>query len=175
MLTAIIAGERSPKALAEMARGVMRRKIARLEEALECSFFTPEHAFILAMMLGNIGHYTVQVEILDEKIAALCEPYERQIAQLDGIPGFGITAAQDLIAEIGTDMSAFPTAGSHLRECVTSLSWSCGFNSRRPLIFPAAQTIRESLDCPSPAFVQAYENAGGFQRLVHNSSQVAAD
>ena len=108
---AILAGERSPKVLAEMARGVMRRKIARLEEALDCSFFTPEHAFILAMMLDNIDHYTAQIAVLDEKIAALCEPYERQIAQLDTIPGFGITAAQDLIAEIGTDMSAFPTAG----------------------------------------------------------------
>ena len=41
----------------------------------------------------------------------MCEPYERQIEQLDGIPGFGVTTAQDLIAEIGVDMSAFPTAG----------------------------------------------------------------
>ena len=89
----------------------MRRKIARLEEALDCSFFTAEHAFILQMMLGNIDHLTAQIAVLDEKIAALCEPYERQVAQLDGIPGFGITAAQDLIAEIGIDMSAFPTAG----------------------------------------------------------------
>src|SRR6266699_2946315 len=103
--------ERCEKVLAEMARGVMRRKIARLEEALDCSFFTPEHAFILQMMLGNIDHLTAQVAVLDEKIAALCEPYERQVAQLDGIPGFGVTAAQDLIAEIGVDMSAFPTAG----------------------------------------------------------------
>ncbi len=111
MLRAIIAGERRPNVLAEMARGVMRRKIARLEEALDCSFFTPEHAFILQMMLGNIDHLTAQVAVLDEKITALCEPYERQVAQLDGIPGFGVTAAQDLIAEIGVDMSAFPTAG----------------------------------------------------------------
>ena len=111
MLRAVIAGERNPKVLAEMARGVMRRKIARLEEALDCSFFTPEHAFILQMMLDNIDHYTAQIAVLDKRIAVLCEPYERQIAQLDGIPGFGVTAAQDLIAEIGVDMSAFPTAG----------------------------------------------------------------
>ena len=94
-----------------MARGVMRRKIARLEEALDCSFFTPEHAFILEMMLDSIDHLTAQIAVLDERIAVLCEPYERQVAQLDGIPGFGVTAAQDLIAEIGIDMSAFPTAG----------------------------------------------------------------
>jgi transposase len=111
MLRAVIAGERSAKALAQMARGVMRRKIARLEEALDCSFFTPEHAFILQMMLDSIDQLTAQIAVLDERIAALCEPYERQIAQLDAIPGFGVTAAQDLIAEIGVDMSAFPTAG----------------------------------------------------------------
>jgi hypothetical protein len=111
MLAALIAGERNPKVLAELARGVMRRKIARLEEALDCSFFTEEHAFILQMMLENIDHHTAQIAVLDEKIAVLCEPYERQIAQLDSIPGFGVTTAQDLIGEIGTGMTAFPTAG----------------------------------------------------------------
>jgi transposase len=111
MLRAIIAGERSPRVLAQMARGSMRSKIARLEEALDCSFLTPEHAFVLQMMLGNIDHYSAQIAVLDEKIAALCEPYEHQIAQLDAIPGFGVTIAQDLIGEIGVDMSVFPTAG----------------------------------------------------------------
>jgi transposase len=94
-----------------MARGVMRRKLTALREALDCSFFTEEHAFVLSMMPGNIDHYSTQIAALDEKIAALCEPYERQVAQLDAIPGFGVKTAQDLIGEIGVDMSAFPTAG----------------------------------------------------------------
>lgn len=111
MLRAVIAGERNPRILAEMALGVMRRKTAALEEALDCSFFTPEHAFILQMMLDSIDRYTAQITVLDERIAALCEPYQRQIAQLDQIPGFGVKTAQDLIAEIGVDMTAFPTAG----------------------------------------------------------------
>jgi transposase len=111
MLTAIIAGERNPKVLADKALGRMRPKIARLEEALDCSFFTPEHAFVLQMMLANIDHLTSQIQVLDARIAVLCQPYEQQIAQLDGIPGFAVTAAQDLIAEIGTDMSVFPTPG----------------------------------------------------------------
>ena len=50
--------------------------------------------------------------MLDERIAVLCEPYERQVAQLDAIPGFGVTTAQDLIAEIGTDMSASRPPGT---------------------------------------------------------------
>jgi transposase len=111
MLRAIAAGERSPRVLAEMARGVMRRKLAALREALDCSLFTQEHAFVLSMMLDNIDRCTRQVAVLDEKIAVMCEPYARQLAQLDQIPGFGVKTAQDLIGEIGVDMSAFPTAG----------------------------------------------------------------
>jgi transposase len=111
MLGAIAAGERNPKVLADKARGVMRGKIKKLEEALDCSFFTEEHAFILQMMLDSIDQLTAQITVLDEKIAEMCRPYERQIEQLDDVPGFGITTGQDLIAEIGTDMGVFPTAG----------------------------------------------------------------
>ena len=111
MLTAIIAGQRNPKVLAQMARTRMRGKIGQLEEALDCSFFTEQHAFILQMMLANIDHLTAQIDELSKKIDVLCEPYERQIAQLDGVPGFGIITAQDIIGEIGVDMSVFPTAG----------------------------------------------------------------
>jgi transposase len=111
MLTAIIAGQRDPKVLAQLARTRMRGKIRQLEEALDCSFFTEQHAFILQMMLASIDHLTAQITELPAKIAVLCEPYERQIAQLDAIPGFGVITAQDIIAEIGVDMSVFPTAG----------------------------------------------------------------
>jgi transposase len=111
MLRAIIAGERDLRVLAEMARGRMRRRTAAITEALDCSFLTPEHVFVLEMMLDAVDRYSEQIAVLDERIAVLCEPYERQIAQLDAIPGFGVTTAQDLIAEIGVDMSAFPTAG----------------------------------------------------------------
>ena len=112
MLTAIIAGQRNPKVLAQMARTRMRGKIVQLEEALDCSFFTEQHAFILQMMLANIDHLTAQIDELSKKIDVLCEPYERQIAQLDGVPGFGIITAQDIIGEIGVDMSVFPDRGA---------------------------------------------------------------
>ena len=111
MLNAIIAGERSPRVLAQMARTRMRGKIAQLEEALDCSFFTSQHAFILQMMLTNIDHLSAQIDELSANINVLCEPYQRQIAQLDGIPGYGVITAQDIIGEIGVDMTVFPTAG----------------------------------------------------------------
>src|SRR5712691_5816487 len=110
MLDAIAAGQRDPRALAELARGKMRGKIKRLEEALHCAFFTAEHAAVLAMMLVTIDHYTAQIQALTEKIEELTEPYLHQTAQLDEIDGVGLTCAQDIIAEIGTDMTVFPTA-----------------------------------------------------------------
>ena len=120
MLDAIAAGQRDPKALAQLARGTMRGKIRRLEEALECSFFTDEHAAVLAMMLAVIDHYSAQIEALTATIEALTEPWLHQIAQLDAVDGIGTVCAQDIIAEIGTDMSVFPTA-SHL---VSWARWS---------------------------------------------------
>src|SRR5271169_652748 len=120
MLNAIAAGQRDPRALAQLARGTMRGKIARLEEALDCSFFTGEHAAVLAMMLVTIDHYTTQILALTEKIEALIEPYLRQVDQLDAVHGIGQVCAQDIIAEIGADMTVFPTA-SHL---VSWAKWS---------------------------------------------------
>jgi transposase len=120
MLDAIAAGQRDPKALAQLARGTMRGKIRRLEEALDCSFFTAEHAAVLAMMLAAIDHYTTQIEALTARIEVLIEPYLHQVTQLDEVDGIGVICAQDMIAEIGADMTVFPTA-SHL---VSWARWS---------------------------------------------------
>jgi transposase len=120
MLNALVAGQRDPKALAQLARGSMRGKIKRLEEALDCSFFTAEHAAVLAMMLAVIDHYSTQIEALNAKIEALIKPWLCQVTQLDQIDGVGQVCAQDIIAEIGADMTVFPTA-SHL---VSWAKWS---------------------------------------------------
>ena len=120
MLNALAAGQRNPKALAQLARGSMRGKIRRLEEALDCSFFTGEHAAVLAMMLTVIDHYTTQIDALTARIEALIEPYLHQVGQLDAVHGIGTVCAQDIIAETGTDMTVFPTA-AHL---VSWAKWS---------------------------------------------------
>ena len=120
MLDAIAAGQRDPRALAQLARGTMRGKIRRLEEALDCSFFTGEHAAVLAMMLAVIDHHTAQISQLTVTIEKLAEPYLPQLEQLDAVPGIGLICAQDIIAEIGIDMSVFPTA-PHL---VSWAKWS---------------------------------------------------
>src|SRR6266536_4844021 len=120
MLDAIAAGQRDPKALAQLARGRMRGKIRRVEEALDCSFFTEEHAAVLAMMLAAIDHSSSHIQAPTEKIEELAAPYLRQVQQLDAVPGIGQVCAQDIIAEIGTDMTVFPT-GAHL---VSWAKWS---------------------------------------------------
>ena len=110
MLAALVAGERNPTVLAQLARRTMRRKITVLEEAFT-GYFTDHHAFLLAMMLARIDALTAQIDTLTTRIGEAIAPYAAQVAQLDEIPGIGIAAAQDLLAEIGTGMSRFPTPG----------------------------------------------------------------
>ena len=113
MLEAIIAGERDPQVLAGLALGRARRKAAQLREALDCTFFTSDHAWLLQVMLARIDQYTAEIAQLTTRIGELCQPWERQLAQLATIPGFSERTAQDLIAETGVDMTRFPTA-AHL-------------------------------------------------------------
>ena len=110
----LIAGERNPKILAQLARRRARRKISQLEEALEgAEFFTPAHAALLATMLDRIDHLHAEIARLTEMIEHLLAPHEEQLAQAESMPGWGRRSAQDALAETGTDMSRFPTP-SHL-------------------------------------------------------------
>jgi transposase len=110
MLDALVAGQRNPHALAALAYRNMRAKTSVLQEALT-GHFTDHHAFMLGMMLARIDALTTQIDTLTTRIGEAIAPLAAQVAQLDEIPGIGITAAQDILAEIGTDMSRFPTPG----------------------------------------------------------------
>ncbi|HVS69366.1 MAG TPA: IS110 family transposase [Mycobacteriales bacterium] len=110
MLAALIAGQRDPQVLAEMARGRMRGKRSMLIEAFT-GRFTDHHAYLLTKMLRRIDMVSVDIADLDERIEAEIAPFADAVARLDEIPGVGATAAAVIIAEIGIDMSRFPTAG----------------------------------------------------------------
>jgi transposase len=110
MMAALVAGERDPGRLAEMARARMRAKIPQLREAFT-GFFTDHHALLLAQMLSRIDGIEADIELLDERIEAHLVPFADAVERLDKIPGIGATAAAVIIAEIGVDMSRFPTAG----------------------------------------------------------------
>ena len=110
MMAALIAGERHPKALAQLARSSMRRKITALEEAFT-GHFTDHHAFLLGKMLARVDAIDADIAELDTRIEEMIAPFTAAAERLDEIPGIGRIAAAIIIAEIGLDMSRFPTAG----------------------------------------------------------------
>jgi transposase len=110
----LVAGERNPKVLAQLARARARRKLAELEEALEgAEFFTDEHAALLTVMLERIDRVNAEIDRLTGVIEALLAPYEEQLTQAGSMPGWGRRSAQDAVAETGVDMTRFPS-GAHL-------------------------------------------------------------
>ena len=112
MMGALVAGERNPKALAQLARSSMRRKISVLEEAFT-GHFTEHHAFLLARMLARIDAIDADIAEVDARIEEMIAPFAAAAGRLDEIPGIGRIAAAIIIAEVGTDMTRFPTA-AHL-------------------------------------------------------------
>jgi transposase len=112
MLAALIEGQRNPRALAQLARGSMRTKISVLEEALT-GHFEDHHAYLARQMLERIDAIGATVADLDDRIEQTVAPFQSLIEVLDEIPGVGARTAQELIGEIGTDMTRFPTA-AHL-------------------------------------------------------------
>ena len=108
MMTALIAGERDPETLADMARGRMRKKTTALREAF-IGRFNDHHAFLLAKMLARIDQLSADIADVEERTNTQIAPFADAVASLDQIPGIGVTAAQAIIAEIGLDMTRFPT------------------------------------------------------------------
>ena len=112
MMAALIDGQRDPKVLAAMARARMRVKIPRLEEAfagLALGTFDDHHRFLLARMLARIDAVTADIAAVEAEIGDHLAPFADAVARLDEIPGIGPDSAAVIIAEIGLDMSRFPT------------------------------------------------------------------
>lgn len=118
MLRALIAGERDPETLAELAKGKLRKKIPELRRALQGRFGS-HHALLIGMSLDHIAHLEAAITRLDDQIDTLFAtytseagiPFDQARDHLDTIPGVAKRAAETIIAEIGLDMSRFPTAG----------------------------------------------------------------
>jgi transposase len=108
MLDALVAGTTDPTVLADLARGQLRKKIPALREALE-GRFEDEHALVLGQILAHIDFLDEAIDRLSDAIEERIAPFAAQRDLLMTIPGVKQRAAEVLIAEIGVDMSAFPT------------------------------------------------------------------
>jgi transposase len=108
MMAALIAGQRDPRTLAELARSSLRRKIPALQEALT-GRFTDHHAFLLGKMVTRIEAIEADIREVDARIEEQLAPFAPAAARLLEIPGIGPAAAATIIAEIGVDMTRFPT------------------------------------------------------------------
>ena len=106
MLDALIAGARDPRALAQLARGPARRKIRQLEEALDCAFLTPGHVWVLSAMLRRTGGLTANIAAVTARIGLVSPTTGRQDRPAVHHPRILRGHRRDLIAEIGTGMSA---------------------------------------------------------------------
>jgi transposase len=108
MMAALVDGQRDPAVLAGLARASMRRKIPALEEALT-GYFTDHHGFLLGTMLARVDAITADITRVEAKIEELVIPFAATVDRLDEITGIGHAAAHVIIAEIGLDMTRFPT------------------------------------------------------------------
>jgi transposase len=112
MLHGLVAGTTDVATLADLAKGKLRDKRAALERALS-GRMGPHQRFLLAEQLSHIDALDEAIERVSAEIAERVHPFEVEIERLDAVPGMGRRTAEALVAEMGTDMTRFPTA-AHL-------------------------------------------------------------
>jgi len=110
MLEALVQGTTDPAILADLARGRLRGKLPALRQAL-AGRFRGHHAFLIGQLLAHLDYLDEAVGILSGQVETMIAPFAEALARLDSIPGINRRTAEVIIAEIGVDMTAFPSAG----------------------------------------------------------------
>lgn len=110
MLDGLVSGTTDPEVLSELARGKLRAKLAALREALQ-GRFEPHHALVIGAILSHLDFLDEHIDQLSLAIEEALLPFAGALKLASTIPGVADRAAQVLVAEIGTDMSRFPSAG----------------------------------------------------------------
>jgi transposase len=121
MVEAMISGEQDPKVLADLARGRLREKQERLEAALR-GLVGPHQRWMLDSLLRQLDFVDEETDRANVEIEMRMRPFEQALQRIDSIPGIGRRSAEDLLGEIGQDMSPWPSAAhlaSWARVCPT--------------------------------------------------------
>src|SRR5262249_25135835 len=108
MLEALVGGTTDPEVLAELARGKLRVKLPALRQALAGRFRT-HHSLLLSLLLAHLDYLDESIETLSRDVERVIAPFGEIVNRLDTIPGINRRAAEVLIAELGVDMTVFPT------------------------------------------------------------------
>jgi transposase len=108
MLEALVSGSSDPQVLADLARGKLRKKLPLLREALY-GRFRPHHQFLLGQILSHLGFLDEAIEQMSKEVENRIAPFSKPIDLLKTIPGVDQKTAELIVAEIGIDMSRFPT------------------------------------------------------------------
>src|SRR6266704_1847785 len=120
MLRALLAGERDPATLADLARGRLRNKLPELREALR-GRFDAHHALLLRLALEHVEQLERSIAALDAEVDRVIAPFARARDHLDTITGVGKRAAECIIAEPGSPGAAmrwgYPTGTSGRSRC----------------------------------------------------------
>jgi transposase len=124
MLEAMADGVLEPEAVADLAQGSLRKKRDELVRSIR-GLMSSHQRYMLQSLLRQLRFLEEEIGLLDEEAAERTRPFEEQVKRLDEMPGIGRQGAEEILAEIGTDMSRFPTA-KHLA------SWAkiCPGNNR---------------------------------------------
>jgi transposase len=109
ILRALVDGEADPALLAEHARGRLRNKLPELQRAL-AGCFGDHQRFMVKQQLAHVDFLETAIAQVSAEVATRLQQEEAAIAHLDTIPGIGRPVAEALLAELGTDMSRFPSA-----------------------------------------------------------------
>ena len=109
MLQALLDGGATPSAMAALAQGRLRKKMADLEQALE-GRLDDQHRFLLQLQLRRLDNTDADLATLDARIDEALTPHRAECEALQQIPGVSRVVAAVIVAELGTDMTVFRTA-----------------------------------------------------------------
>jgi transposase len=111
MLRAI--SEEDPKKLADFTQRTMKKKKDELELALR-GYVNPHQRLMLKTILTHIDSLTEQIELLDQEVTQRVQAYQEDVERLDSIPGIATRMAEQILAEIGTDVVKQFSSAAHL-------------------------------------------------------------
>jgi transposase len=110
ILDALLSGERDPESLADLAHWRVQTKREALEQAV-VGQLSVALRFVVSQQLKHLRQLDEQIEACDAEVERQMRPFAPELERLDGIPGVGSRTAQVILAEVGVDMTRFPSAG----------------------------------------------------------------